>query len=350
MLRPPQARIARGISFRRSARLSTLVLRLIAFLIAPIACLLLVAGCDRPFAEGGSGEVTVITEWRSDAPEALLLRAILEREAVRIEKEAAYSLRFVTPGDARAYRARNVLVIGAGARERVPKPARRLEALLARGGDPFVFTTDLWLRGQSAGLIWAQERADWIPLVATAQNRLFLALDRATFATVRSRVRSLPHDDRVERRLSESLGVNLRVPRGYRLMMKPASRAALLLEEGPPARIFRFAALPDTSSSPDLSRARADLARLFRPHERTLSLADPILTPSELRGSTRQLHGRWEDEEATAAGPFRAYEVRRGTHRFLVDLAVFAPGRPKLPYLRELMAIAETLEPVKGTR
>ena len=27
--------------------------------------------------------------------------------------------------------------------------------------------------------------------------------------------------------------------------------------------------------------------------------------------------------------------------------AVFAPGRPKLPYLRELMAIAETLEPSK---
>jgi len=267
---------------------------------------------------------------------------------VRIEKEPAYSLRFVTPRDARAYRARNVLVIGAGGRDRVPKPARRLEALLAPGGDPFVFTTDLWLRGQSAGLIWAEQRADWIPLVATAQNRLFHALDRATFATVRSRVRSLPQDDRVERRLAESLGVNLRVPRGYRLMMKPASRAALLLEEGPPARIFRFAALRE--SSQDLSGARADLARLFRPNERTLSLADPILTPSELRGSTRQLHGRWEDDKATAAGPFRAYEVRRGTQRFLVDLAVFAPGRPKLPYLRELMAIAETLEPVKETR
>ena len=68
-----------------------------------------------------------------------------------------------------------------------------------------------------------------------------------------------------------------------------------------------------------------------------------VLTPNELKGSTRQVNGRWEDEQVTAAGPFRAYEVHRGTRRYLVDLAVFAPGRPKLPYLRELMAIAETL-------
>lgn len=350
MLRPLKARIARGFSFRRPARRSTLVSIAIAFLVAPPACLVSLAGCGRPFAEGGSGEVTVITEWRPDDPEALLLRAILEREAVRIEKEPAYSIRFAAPRDARAYRARNVLLIGAGPRERVPKPARRLDALRPSGDEPFVFTTDVWLRGQSAGLIWTERRTDWIPAVAAAQNRLFHALDRATFATVRSRVRSLPHDDRVERRLEESLGVRLRVPRGYRLTMKPGARAALLLEEGPPARILRLAALPDTGASADLRGARDGLARLFRPHERTLSLADPVLTPSELRGSTRQIHGRWEDERATAAGPFRAYEVRRGTRRFLVDLAVFAPGRPKLPYLRELMAIAETLEPSKEAR
>jgi hypothetical protein len=306
----------------------------------------MLSGCGRPFAEGGSGEITVIAEWPSDGPEALLLRAILEREAVRIESEPAYSLRFATPRDARAYRARNVLVIGAGSLRRLPPPARRLGALLRPGGDPFVFTTDLWLRGQSAGLVWTDSRSDWISAVAAAQNRLFHALDRATFATVRSRVLSLPHDDRAEDRLAESLGVRLRVPRGYRLTIHPGARAALLLEEGPPARLFRLEVMgPDSGG--DLRLARSSLARLFRPNERTLELSEPVLSPKELRGSTRQLYGRWEDEAVIAAGPFRAYEVRRGARRFLVDLAVFAPGRPKLPYLRELMAIAETLEPVK---
>jgi len=317
-------------------------------MLASVAGSVALAGCGRPFAEGGSGEITVISEWPPDAPELLLLRAILEREAVRIESEPAYSIRFVAPRDARAYRARNVLVVGAGPSDDVPKPARRLSGLLRHGGDPFVFTTDVWLRGQSAGLIWVDSRADWIPAVAASQNRLFHALDRSTFATVRARVSSLPHDDRLERRLADAVGVKLRVPRGYRLTVKSRDGAALLLEEGPPARLFRVATLRD--SNVDLRSARAGLARLFRPHERTLALAEPVLTPNELKGSTRQLNGRWEDEQVTAAGPFRAYEVHRGTRRYLVDLAVFAPGRPKLPYLRELMAIAETLEPVAATR
>jgi hypothetical protein len=65
-------------------------------------------------------------------------------------------------------------------------------------------------------------------------------------------------------------------------------------------------------------------------------------------GATRQLHGRWEDAVVSAAGPFRYYELARGALRIQVDLAVFAPGRPKLPYLRELHAIAETIAPARG--
>src|SRR5258705_787967 len=136
MLRPPKARIARENSFRRPARSCAPVPMPVALLVASLvaAAPLAFAGCGRPFAEGGSGEITVITAWPFDAPEALLLRAILEREAVRIESEPAYSLRFATPRDARAYRARNVLVIGAGSRDRVPEPARRLATLLGAGG------------------------------------------------------------------------------------------------------------------------------------------------------------------------------------------------------------------------
>lgn len=345
MQRPLKARIARETS-RRPAPVRVLARVLTTSILATLAGPLAHAGCGRPFAEGGSGEITVISEWPSDAPESLLLRAILEREAVRIESEPAYSVRFVGPRDTRAYRARNVLVIGAGPVANMPKPARRLAGLLSHGGDPFVFTTDVWLRGQSAGLIWADSRPDWIRSVAATQNRLFHALDRSTFATVRARVSSLPHDDRLERRLADEVAMKLRVPRGYRLTVKSGNGAALLLDEGPPARLFRVAALRDSMA--DLRSARAGLARLFRPNERTLALSEPVLTPNELKGSMRQLHGRWEDEKVTAAGPFRAYEVRRGARRYLVDLAVFAPGRPKLPYLRELMAIAETLEPVSA--
>jgi hypothetical protein len=90
---------------------------------------------------------------------------------------------------------------------------------------------------------------------------------------------------------------------------------------------------------------REQLARTFRPDERTLDILDPTLVPNEMAGARRGLHGRWEDGRVSAAGPYRFYEIARGDRRFQVDLAVFAPGRPKLPYLRELQAIAETLTP-----
>lgn len=304
----------------------------------------LASGCGRPFAEGGSRELTVITDWPADAPEILLLRAIVEREAIRIENESAYVVTLASARDARAYRARNVLLVGAGPPDRVPPPCRRLARLLAAGRDPFAVTTDVWLRGQTAGIVWTRDRADWIAAVSAVQNRLFHALDRATYATVRSRLEALPRNPDAERRLARVLGVRLAVPRGYTLRIDPGAKAALLIDEGPPARLLRFSTVsPDTAA--DLRRARATLARRFRPNERTLPVEDPELVPAELTGEVAQWNGRWEDEAVTAAGPFRAYVVSRHGRRFLVDLAVFAPGRPKLPYLRELMAIAETLEP-----
>jgi hypothetical protein len=98
----------------------------------------------------------------------------------------------------------------------------------------------------------------------------------------------------------------------------------------------------------DLRAAREELARIFRPDERTLDVSEPLLSPDVMAGAIRQAHGRWEDGAVSAAGPYRYYEVTRGTMRVQVDLSVFAPGRPKLPYLRELQAIAETIAPTRG--
>lgn len=311
----------------------------------------------RPFAEGSSRELTVITTLPPTAPEILFLRAIVERTAIRIDDEKAYVLRVVSPRDKSAYRARNVVVVGYGPASAVPKPARRLYESLGRGhtvaaaspaaGSTFLFTPDLWLRGQAAGIVWTGTREEWIPAVAAEQNRLFQALDRATFAGVRERMLALTRDEAAERELADSLGISMRIPRGMSLRIDRAARAALLLEAGPPARLLRIAVAAGAPDA-DPRRAREALAARFRPDEVTLDIAEPLLSPDVMAGATRQLHGRWEDSEVSAAGPFRYYEVSRGALRLQIDLAVFAPGRPKLPYLRELHAIAETAEPSRA--
>lgn len=325
-----------------------------------IALLVFTVSCGgRPFAEGSSRELTVITSLPPDAPEILLLRAIVERTAIRIDDERAYVVRVTSPADKSAYRARNVVVVGHGPAGAVPRPARRLYELLQGGTNSnaaakpagatkvSLFTPDLWLRGQAAGIIWTDTREAWIPAVAAEQNRLFQSLDRATFAGVRERVLSLPRDGAAERRLASEIGVAIRVPRGMSLRIDRPGHAALLLEPGPPARLLRLA-VATTPPNADPRRARESLAVRFRPDEQTLEISEPLLSPDVMAGATRQLHGRWEDSEVSAAGPFRYYEVTRGALRLQIDLAVFAPGKPKLPYLRELQAIAETAEPSRG--
>ena len=319
-------------------------------LVAPLLAVLLscVISCGgRPFAEGSSRELTVVTSLPPDAPEILLLRAVVERTAVRIDDEKAYVMTVVKPDDASAYRARNVVVVGFGRERDVPGPARRLHRLLPkRGGEPFAFTSDVWLRGQAAGLVWTETREAWVSAVTKFQNRLFQGLDRATFAGVRERILSLPEDAAVEAELRKAIGVSLRVPRGMKLTVDRSARAALLLEEGPPARLLRIAVLSEPIET-DAWHAREALAKRFRPDEVTLDIAEPLLSPDVMAGATRQLHGRWQDSAVSAAGPYRYYEVTRGTMRLQIDLAVFAPGKPKLPYLRELHAIAETAAPAR---
>lgn len=318
------------------------MVRTAARAILPLLAIACAACGGRPFAEGGSRDLTVVTSLPADAPEILFLRAVLERPAIRIEDETAYSVRVALPSDARVYRARTVLFLGYGPKPSPKGPLGPLSRLEQGGRKPFVFASDVWLRGQAAGMFWTESREELLPALQQEQNHLFAELDRATFATVRARLLALPRDSHAERRLKRLLGFTLRVPRGYEVRIDPGTRAVLLIDPGPPARLLRVVAERGGPAA-DLRGVRAALARTFRPNERTLDLVDPTLTAGELAGSRRQLHGRWEDAEVSAAGPYRFYEVAREGKRFYVDLAVFAPGRPKLPYLRELQAIAETL-------
>ena len=310
------------------------------------------AGCGRrPFAEGSSRELTIVTDLPADSPEILLLRAVVEREALRLDQERAYVVTLARPDEPRAYRAVNVLIAGFGPAARIPgsaAPLRQAWERASRAGDPEAFVPDVWGRGQAAGIVWTEDRARWLDLVAERQNRIFLELDRATFAAVRERVAAQPRDPALERALADSLGFTLAIPRGWELLTRRDSMAALLIQDGPPARLLRVRRIAPqavtaraTAAAERASRDR--LARLFRPDERTLDLIEPTLVPDEMAGAIRQMHGRWEDGRVSAAGPFRYYVVGRGSARYEIDLAVFAPGRPKLPYLRELQALAETI-------
>src|SRR6266513_1295231 len=180
------------------------MVRKAARLLLPLCAIACVSCGGRPFAEGGSRDLTLVTSLPQDAPEVLLLRAVLERPAIRIEDETAYTLRIASPSDPRVYRARTVLFLGHG-QEALPKALLPLSRLRGTGGFPFAFATDVWLRGQAVGLLWAESRERLLPRIQEYQSRIYTERDRATFATVRSRLLALPHDPRAEERMRRAL-------------------------------------------------------------------------------------------------------------------------------------------------
>ncbi len=94
-----------------------------------IAC----ASCGgRPFAEGGSRDLTVVTSLPADAPEILFLRAVLERPAIRIEDEVASVNRDQCIGCGLC-----VSTCPTGALTLARKPPGEIPALLATAGDVF---------------------------------------------------------------------------------------------------------------------------------------------------------------------------------------------------------------------
>ena len=70
---------------------------------------------------------------------------------------------------------------------------------------------------------------------------------------------------------------------------------------------------------------------------------------STFLGRTAQItSGLWENDDEVAGGPFKNYTFYDPLSRrtYMIDLAVFAPGNEKVPYLRRMEIIARTFRTV----
>jgi hypothetical protein len=98
---------------------------------------------------------------------------------------------------------------------------------------------------------------------------------------------------------------------------------------------------PQGFTAEECLRRRLGSPRLYQDEEWVIG----ELRTREARFAGRRafvFEGRWQTPSFVVGGPFRAYAVHAGDTMYLVELAVFLPGRSKLPYLRQLDAMAGT--------
>jgi hypothetical protein len=206
-------------------------------------------------------------------------------------------------------------------------------------------------RYQLAIFAGARDRNELFSLLNRSAEELRQSLEKSITERLQARFEheGIP-EDRVEE-LWRRFGFFLRLPASYRTnQVEPEGFSGVeWLRTGPSRGITMAwepaptgeAALADRQGLLDLRRRMGRIVHQEDVLEQGLSWSDTVLAGRPAVA----LEGAWAGRDFDGGGPFRCFFLTDpgGTRVFCLDLLVFAPGQDKLPYFRELQAIAWTL-------
>lgn len=174
------------------------------------------------------------------------------------------------------------------------------------------------------------------------------ALEQSCRKRVRSYLLARPDAD-LTRQLHQRYGFTLHVPAAYHLLSESLDPAGIELLRDGPSRVLGvfwldWPARPALEQRQGLFRARADY--VFARYDGDQMDSTRVRFSYAMLGDypALKMEGYWSNSRALAGGYYMTYFVydEPGKLLWAVDLVVFAPGLPKHPLFRELLALAET--------
>lgn len=210
-----------------------------------------------------------------------------------------------------------------------------------------------WARGQAVLLVHANDAEALTQFVKLRGQTMIEAYEERLQIALAPAVLAAGRRTEVERHLSDAYGFTLGVPTGYEMGEDANGRVVRLSRTlaGEPARFLMIHWMP-VEDAPEggagLLELRDRLGLLY--NEGDVALPE--------RSSWREgrfqnlpailLEGVWQNEKHVIGGPFRSFGFVRGDRYYFVDVSVFNPPGPKLPFLREGLALARTFSPAGG--
>jgi hypothetical protein len=163
----------------------------------------------------------------------------------------------------------------------------------------------------------------------------------------------------LEKKLLEKYGWTVRVQHDYSIYKEfPQENFVMLRRAWPERWLFVCWQRLDDPSRITLDWAvawRNSIGARFYENDRVVkpeTAARGFKTPPDLSAREVEFTGRralevqglWENEVKVAGGPFKAWAFydEYTQQAFLIDIAVFAPGREKVPLMRQLEIMART--------
>jgi Domain of unknown function (DUF4837) len=327
---------------------------------APALCALAVVLCGDVRAHvqptSACSELLLVSEDGARDPAARALSSFLTRGIdYYIAEEQAFAVSNVRAAEVRGVpRAKNIVIcgvanvvtdVGSSIASAIGDSAA---AEVQRGGRGIFEREDYPRTGQLTMVVTASSMEDLIDLIGTRGDEIVDKIE----ASCRNRLRPVllaRGNDELTRRLRETYGFTIDVPRSYRLLSENSDPPGIELLCEAPARLLGVfwidwdhePALPDARA---LFRARASY--VWKRYDGDVMDSTRVSYTTARLGEypAVEMSGYWSNSRSLAGGYYETFFVYEKSDRILwaVDLLVFAPGIPKHPLFRELRALGET--------
>lgn len=321
-----------------------------------VVSLAILASCS-PLPEGiGSDHEIVVIADPLDWPKyERIIEETFEKEVVTPQVEKVFTVRKADPGEFDFYSKFKNLVLLASL-DSGGETAKLIKRLLGPEAERSVLTgnnytfvkKNLWAKGQIVMILTSRDDRVLIGKLEENSKAIFNIMEGYLNRRIEAWLYGKSEQKRLEKRLLEKYGWTLRIPNGYRLAEEVSEERFVWFQKSQPDR-WLFVCWEDVDDSSFLSkdrclRKREEVAAKFYQGDRVVGGYTSVEKTSFLKREAIKIEGLWENRNLMAGGPFRTYCFHDPNTRgfYMVDVALFAPGVPKEPYLRQLDIIAHT--------
>ena len=328
-----------------------------------VAVVLFLGGmsCDRkPPTMGSYNNIIVLCDkdvWKSVEDE---LTEALEIEILTPQPEVAFKLVQREPEsitDLKRYR--NLLLVGAldtpgttkNLFDQMLSPENR--ASIEKGENIIFQKPDAWARDQLLGVVVAKDVATLEEKIIQEKQRLFDMFDLHTKNVLTKSLYTGHEKKDVANGILKKHGWTVDIPLDYVLAVDSLDARFVWLRRLNPQRWFSvyYEQVDDPSllSKEWIMEKRNQFAKDFLSGDVIVENDSIKVKEKTVDFNNRyaiQLDGIWENTELVLGGPFRSYGFynKADERIYIVDIAVYAPGERKLPFMKQLEAMAFTFK------
>lgn len=329
-------------------------------------CLLILAGCQKRDSLYGSENKIVLLADDSDwAVVEQAAKSAFEREYFTPQPERVFTLVKIAPDDLDSFtKWRNICVVAT--LETGGKVGEILKSMLSERDvdrveqdSSFVFRKkDPWTKDQLLIVVVAKNGQTLLERIEQKKEMLFSLFDQHTSVLASKLVEPNAQTKAIADSLAQEYGWQMRIQRDFMHATSSSEDRFVWLRRLNPQR-WVFVHWFETDDPSLLSKewmieTRNRLAAKYYRGDVIVDKVDET-TQEEftqdqvvdfLGKYALRLDGHWDNAELGVGGAFRSYCFydENSSRLYLIDLAVLAPGERKLPYIRQLDAMAHTFE------